>query len=233
MPTITARNRIISRDLKAIENRLNKRLTAFYNNNIKDSLTPIPSLKQKHDKQLRNILSAFIFESYMVAVRHIQTNNKGLDLALSQTDMDNMQRLVNQQSEAFWKMAARLKQREIEFNTEQELIKNRIAAVHLFDTIAAFIGNAAKAVFSAFNTGIKSKLGEVRNIITDDPELTEIQFPEAITAGRVRFTTAGDSKVCPNICGPLENNEYDVDDPNIPMPPDDTHLHCRCRLIPL
>ena len=97
------------------------------------------------------------------------------------------------------------------------------------------LANAVRSVFQSFNTAITSKLSEVRNLITNEPDITD--FPETIT-GQVRFTTGGDSLVCPNICLPLDGNVYDVDDPDIPNPQDPssdnfTHFHCRCKLVPI
>lgn len=45
---------------------------------------------------------------------------------------------------------------------------------------------------------------------------------------RVIWKTQGDAKVCP-ICDALEGNQYDIDDPDKPIPIDDTHPHCRCE----
>lgn len=156
----------------------------------------------------------------MIAINTIAAKTDA-PISLSMTDHLNMERLVDGTSERFWNTAVRLMQRQIEFNTI-----NKIAAVNLFDAIAAFIGQAVQAVFTAFNTAVTSKLSEVRNLIGDEPDISTIPV-----TGRVRFMTAGDVKVDPVFCQPLEDQEFDVDDPDIPQPP--LHLHCRCRLVPV
>ena len=50
---------------------------------------------------------------------------------------------------------------------------------------------------------------------------------------RVRFTTQHDSKVDDEICRNLEGMEWDIDAPDIIVPPDDTHPNCRCTLEPV
>jgi hypothetical protein len=47
---------------------------------------------------------------------------------------------------------------------------------------------------------------------------------------KVRFVTANDGDVDPQLCRPLHDTLYDIDDPNIPQPP--LHRHCRCTLVP-
>lgn len=212
----------------AIENRLKKKLQGFYDNNIKNSFTPVQILKQKYDKQLRTILSAFIFEAYLFGIHHIQKqNNLGLDLAVTQNDMNNMQIIVDQQSENFWKTAEKLMQRRIEVDTI-----NKFASLKLFDDIAAWIGNAAQTVIKSFNTAIKSKVSELVNRTSEgfDDIVTPTISP---LSGKLKFVTSHDAKVCPTICEPLDGNIYNADDIDIPTPPDDTHIHCRCKLLPL
>lgn len=160
----------------------------------------------------------------MVAINTI-AEKTDVPISLTPNDLLNIQNIVNQTSEAFWNTCVRLVSRTIEFNTA-----NKIAAkINLFSEIAAFVGNAVKSVFSSFNTAIRTKVAEVRSLITDEPEITQI--PEAIT-GKVQFTTAGDAKVDPVFCLPLADQVFNVDeldDTNTPP----LHLHCRCRLVPV
>ena len=47
---------------------------------------------------------------------------------------------------------------------------------------------------------------------------------------RVRFKTQQDGKVDDKICLVLANQEWNIDDPDLIVPPDDTHPNCRCYL---
>jgi len=141
--------------------------------------------------------------------------------------MDNIAQLVNTHSDYFWQTAKKLKDRQILVDTE----KSRIAAVkNPFDVLAAMVGNAANAVFKAFNVGIRSKLSEVKNVILPSAD-DEFERPDIQRSTKVKFMTAQDNRVDPVFCLPLSNNEYDTDDPQLPEPP--LHLHCRCRLVPV
>ena len=216
-------NKAINRKLKPIENLLNKILLNFYTKNIKGSLSPVQILKQKYDRRLRALITKPIQDSYMVAVNTI-ADKTDVPISLTPNDLVNIENVVNQTSEAFWNTCTRLVFRQIEFNTE-----NRIAAkINLFSEIAAFVGNAVKSVFQSFNTGIRSKLSEVRGLIDDEPEITQLEL-----TARVRFMTAGDSRVDPVFCAPLEGQEFDINDPDLDDATPPLHKFCRCRLIPL
>ena len=45
------------------------------------------------------------------------------------------------------------------------------------------------------------------------------------------WKTAEDDRVCLNYCLPLEDHVYSILDPFVPVPEDDTHYNCRCRLM--
>lgn len=179
-------------------------------------------LKQKYDRRLKVLITEPIEDAYMIAINTI-AQKTDVPINISITDLLNMERIVDQTSEAFWNTCIKLVQRQIEFDTV-----NKIAAINLFNEIAAFIGQAVKSVFTAFNTGITSKLSQIRNLIDAEPDISTIPV-----TGVVRFMTAGDSKVDPVFCAPLDGQEFDVDDPDLEDATPPLHLHCRCRLVPV
>ena len=63
-------------------------------------------------------------------------------------------------------------------------------------------------------------------------QLIENEFtqPQALSS-LVVWVTAQDDKVCFQYCRPLEGETFDINDPNTPIPPDDVHPNCRCRLF--
>ena len=50
---------------------------------------------------------------------------------------------------------------------------------------------------------------------------------------RVRFRTQHDSKVDTEICAELDGREWNIDDPDLIIPPEMTHPNCRCVLEPV
>lgn len=68
----------------------------------------------------------------------------------------------------------------------------------------------------------------------EEPPTIEDLTPEPPQVGLFFvWRTMGDDKVC-DICEPLDNMEWDFDDPNVDSemltPVDDTHPNCRCRV---
>jgi len=71
-----------------------------------------------------------------------------------------------------------------------------------------------------------------KRIAAKFPGLAPIELPEEpITTKTVmQWVTAMDDKVCAEYCQPLDGKQWQLDDPSIPTPPDDTHPNCRCHL---
>ena len=75
-------------------------------------------------------------------------------------------------------------------------------------------------------------LGRSTPTATAAPSFIEREPATEIIGGRVMYLTREDSKV-DEICEVLNRTIYYVDDPDIPIPIQDTHFGCRCRLVPL
>lgn len=141
----------------------------------------------------------------------------------------------------FWTTTAKLVQRENEFVVKADELVPKPS----FDAKAAMIGLAALFTFSAFNNAVKSKLPilvppptiestrQINDQIIAQNLRLDIDFEIKRLKGRVRFTTQHDARVDPTICAPLDGTEWDADDPDIVVPPTDTHRFCRCHLIPI
>jgi len=75
--------------------------------------------------------------------------------------------------------------------------------------------NAIRQAFASLDLGLAEE---------ETDFLGNILFEEEILI----FRTQGDAKVDDIICLPLENQEFEFDDPLRPLIPDDTHPNCRC-----
>lgn len=71
-----------------------------------------------------------------------------------------------------------------------------------------------------------------KRIARNFPGLGPIPLPEDPEANRtvMQWVTAMDDRVCFKFCQPLDGKQWELDDPTMPTPPDDTHPNCRCRL---
>ena len=237
-------SKTISNRLSRLEKAVTRKLNAFYNQKIKPNATifPIEVLRQRHDAEVKTIIRKAVQDSYLEATelvgQKIQEKAPDFLLFVSVTDVNNIQAITNDMANQFWTTTGKLVQRENEFVVEQDELKPKPS----FDSKAALIGLGALFVFSAFNNGVKNKLPTaITNIesaishnqtnVSIDTLDIDINFDIHELKGRVRFTTQRDSKVDPELCGPLEGNEYDPNDPDLPIPP--LHRFCRCHLLPV
>ena len=246
--TLKQTSKAISQHLSKLEASVTRKLNAFYNQKIKPNvlLFPVSTLRQRYELEVRDIIRKAVQDSYLdgadVVNNAIVAKAPEFQLFTSVTDINNIAAITTDMANQFWVTTGKLIQRENEFVVEDdELVKKKS-----FDTTAALTGIAALSVFSAFNNAVKSKLpvalanapippplpedNREFNIELDVPfEIREISGLQ----GRVRFTTQHDAKVDQQICAPLEGQEWDATDPDIVVPPDDTHRYCRCHLIPI
>lgn len=75
---------------------------------------------------------------------------------------------------------------------------------------------------------VKTKTAALKAIEKEIPEGFQLveQQPKIVLV----WTTARDDRVCLQYCAPLEGMAWDVGDPDIPSPDQDTHPNCRCVL---
>lgn len=241
--TLKQTSKAISQRLSKLERNVTRRLNAFYNKKINPIalLFPIETIRQKYDVEVRTIIRKAIQDAYLegtdVVNEAITAQSPEFQLFTSVTDINNIAAITNDMSNQFWTTAGKLVRRESEFLLEDGELKKKKS----FDTTAALTGIAALSIFSAFNHAVKSKLPVA--IINTPPSLAasapdfdlefDVPFEIRELRGRIRFTTQHDAKVDQEICAPLDGREWDANDPDIVLPPDDTHRFCRCHLIPI
>jgi hypothetical protein len=62
-------------------------------------------------------------------------------------------------------------------------------------------------------------------------ERPELSYRIKALSPMVIFVTAADDRTCLKICRPLEGETFNINESSTPIPPDSTHLNCRCRLL--
>ena len=237
MASIKATNKSITQRLTRIENAIKNRLNTFYKKKIKPlSYLPIEAIRKQYESEVKNLIRRTIQEAYLigtdVVAEKVSDKNNEFIPFISITDINNIASLANKLNDQFWKTADRLVRREQEFilNENKELEKKKG-----FDTEAAILAFAVSAAYLPFNNAVISKTKALTIDTTVDLEVgfDILRLEDANLTGRVMFLTREDAKVDPEICEPLNRTVYDINDPDIPIPIQDTHIHCRCRLIPV
>lgn len=245
MTSIRQTNKAITKKLNRIENALKSKLNSFYNKKVKPMAQfPIEAIRQKYEREVKTLIRVTVQQSYLVGTdtvaEKVTDKNKDFQVFISQTDIANIARLTEKLNNDFWKTAGRLvrREQEYEFNQKtQELEKKKS-----YDAQAAIIVAAVSIAHIPYNTAVVSKLGVVTTQptplqisnegITLDINFDVARLDELNLEGKVIFLTREDAKVDLEICEPLNRTVYDINDPDIPIPIINTHLHCRCKLVP-
>ena len=219
-PIVQKHSRQITLKLKPIENALKKKLLTFYNARIKGSLTPIEILRPRYESTIQNIIFQTIFDSYFagrkIVLDQIKDKNDFINVSMMPGDVENIEKIVGDQLDQFWKTAGRIKWREIEIQKPELQIE------------ASLIGYSAWVTYHSFNKAVMSKMQDVMTLNQDNPNPNKIaaRTNKSIIAeefrnfaGRVVFTTMHDAKVDPEICAPLDGEIFEADASGTPIPP--------------
>lgn len=162
MTSVALTSRQITRKMTEIENAVKKRLTTFYNKEIKPfaTITPAESLRRIHEDRVKSIIRKAIQDAYLSGTQIVgdKINEKvSFEMFISQTDIENISRLTTKLNNDFWRTADRLVQRETEYimNKDQELEKKKS-----FDADAAIGGVSSDIAHESFNEAIVHKMVE-------------------------------------------------------------------------
>jgi len=249
--SISKINKDISKRLDRLEKRLSKQFVKFYNEYISYSPLGLETIKQQQGQTIANLIRKAIQDAYLegndIVGDAMTSQDPNFQLFISKTDINDITQLSNKLTSQFWDAAFRLKNRESTVDPETGESKKN------FSKQAALTAIASMTVYNAFNTSAISKTNQVTKVsippsqpptttVSDNRQFNiEFEIPYQVVQlkggvpvkGRVRFTTRHDADVDPKICDPLDGMEWEVDDPDIVIPIEDTHPHCRCRLIPI
>jgi hypothetical protein len=222
----------ISKRIQLLEEKLKKELGAFFDNQIIPivAFTPIEVIKQKFEGQVRTIIQSAIQTAYLdgldVVAASATEHSPDFKLLIKQTDLNNITTATDKYTNQFWKTTEGIIRKESnEFFTVPNVVQpteGNKTGVN-FDNVLNTIATAT--AFSSFNFAIQSKQSRI------PPPDGEGEGGPGIK--QVEFVTMHDSKVDPDICQPLDGKIWDADSSEIVVPPDDTHPHCRCVLIPV
>ncbi len=202
-------SRKITVELNRLQASLKISLQRFYNQKIKGSELPPETIKQKYGKEVEDLIGKTVQDSWLFSNSIMQEQTKQ-QIRITSKDGAGIEQTTTKMVDQFWDTSGKLWLRENEFkvNTNSQLVQ-----LSEFDVPAAMVGMSILMTYYAFNQGIFSKRDEI-----DAPIKLKFVNREGC------IDTA--------ICIPLNGRIFGPGDiPIIPI--QDTHKHCRCRLIPI
>lgn len=206
MPNQRSLNRKISQELDKLQRQITAKLERYYKQNIRGSQLPVDFIRQ-NDKQIKGIIRDTIQSSWLFA--HGIITDVTLDrVDLTTNDITGMESTTNDMENYFWQLSHTLLTRETAFKVEnQELVE-----LTPFDIHAAFVGIGAFIAYYGFNYAMSIKSTELGTF-------------------KLKYIVREDC-VDTKICIPLNGRIFGPNDIPI-IPPNDTHRHCHCKLIPV
>src|SRR5215510_522072 len=234
-------NREIHRELGKSQTELVRKFHDFFSAEIASSMLPIESIRRIHQNRIRAIIRSSIESPYFTGnqtvSKHLLERNPNFVYYTSGRDIENIKNISERMNEQFWIRTGKLLQRlqgEFKNDTDSEqTIRKRE-----FNIEAAMLGLAIHVIYGGYNSAVKSKLSQI------ELDGSGVGVSAATVKGTIRtlahsrkshviFVTKHDAKVDPQICAPLNGTIWEIDDPDIIIPPFDTHYYCRCVLQPL
>jgi hypothetical protein len=211
MATEKQTSRKITQKMGELERAVKIKLQQFYGKKIKGSQLSITSLRQKYGQEIENLVRKTIEESWLFSNQILQEHT-GTTIHTSQNDIQGIETLTNKMVNQFWVTSQKLLTRETELKTTETV--GELQPLPEYDVPAAMISLGGLFAYFAFNSGMESKADE-------------LSIPV-----KLRFTNRDDC-IDNAICIPLNGTTWNAGDPGIITPPNDTHRHCHCHLIPI
>lgn len=197
-----------SRTVRAIEDGLRIELNKIVNI-IKKQDTILSELQRKYGEIVRSTIQDAIQQIYLAGINYVGDYEKRPPL-LNDRDIAIIERQTEQRTNDFWRAV----ERDIARNTNNKfaLISPNFSALSPLNVNAQVLTVATVAATSALNVATVEKAKQMD--------------AEAVVMWVITF----DERTCPK-CRPLHGRKWSVNDPNLLVPIQDTHPHCRCRLL--
>lgn len=199
-----------------LRTHLNEIVTAI----VQEDSSDISLLKRQYETEVEHVIRAAAHNAYSVGVNYVGgIKKRPHHMFITGTDITNIKKITAEYVEMFWRrVGAVLHQKD----TVQNIIKSsrfstrsKLSLTNLISSLAAKI--ITKSIASA-------TIVKVNALRTVPPSIKQAQEVDILV-----WHTQHDEKVCP-LCSSLDGMEWHSDDPNMLVPPDDTHDNCRCSL---
>jgi hypothetical protein len=232
-----------SKNVAAIEEHLIVMLTKLVNR-IRDepyATTDISLLMRNYDATVNEVLRAAITQVWIEGINYVG-DFRGVPAYISEQDFPLIQQQTQKFVNRFWQRVnayisgrnSVLEQR-LNFN-----MKSPLSSTYVVTSLATSLATRVLSL----STLLKSRqlLQQSRNPYVRTAAIKKIEKglplgleptynPEQpVIQVLMVWVTAQDDQVCP-ICEPLDGQEFELEDSSMPVPPDDTHESCRCRLM--
>jgi hypothetical protein len=221
---------------------LGRLLLGLYNTRIKNRVNTeegqsFDTLKKELNPFIESVVIKYMTRSYIRGGQQVLDKTKIRSVPFFNIGVEGAQEIDNKFKiflDKFWFAIEKIEKRnqplaaavrDIRIDEAGDVTQNEDP----LDPISYIASRVLLMVVAAYNLGVAlapketiRKLESSGGTIEHSEEITTLQ------GVRYRFVTRRDNKVDPQICAPLDGQEFDSNDPNLPNPP--LHVYCRCIL---
>jgi len=220
------RSRRDNEQVRKLEKQLVIQLDRIVNEIKGSGVKDISLLQRQHNTQVEHVLRSAIEKAYVLAaekavnMRRQHPGSRKIKQAAALTDLtrhfttsldlNNIGDKVKEYAGVFWRrMNVFLHQSDVQPNPTGFHPQSK----YNINSLVTSMGTSA--ITDTMSDATTSKLDQL-----GDPN------------EKVRWVTQHDERVC-FVCNSLDGMVWDINDPSLRSPPDDTHENCRCELEPV
>jgi len=206
---------------RQIEDEVKSHLNDLVNSIAAEQSNDISVIQRNYSMEVEHVIRSAVTSAYVVGINYVGGRKQRLHhMFLTLTDIEKIKTLTNEFTNIFWRrMFAVLHQKD----TVQNILKQARFTHRSTLTLANLVTSlATKIVTKSIAVATIVKVNALRLLPT-----SRVKSAQAVDV--IAWATAQDDRVC-QLCMSLEGMTWNSDDPNMLVPPDDTHDNCRCRL---
>ena len=203
---------------RQLEEQVRTNLNQIVNEILIEQSSDISLIQRKFATDVEHLIRAAVSNAYSIGINYVgETKKRPHLMFLTETDIKIIKSLTAEFNHMFWIRVSKVLHQKDTIQTKNARFSPR-SKLSLSNLIGSL---AVKIVTKSVASGTISKINQL-SIIHDS--IKQAQFVDVFV-----WHTMNDERVCP-LCAGLDGMEWTYNDPNMLVPPDDSHSNCRCAL---
>lgn len=201
---------------EGLRTHLNEIVTAI----VGEGSSDISLIQRQYGTEVEHLIRAAVHNAYSVAVNYVgELKKRPHHMFLTSSDIGQIKRISAEYIQVFWRRVASVLHQK---DTIQNILKNARFSPRSKLSLTNLISSLATAIIT--KSIASATIVKVNSMRTLPPSIRQSQALDTLV-----WHTAHDELVCP-LCSSLDGMEWQSDDSNMLVPPDDSHPNCRCTL---
>ena len=215
-----------SQQARVVEDQLASDLEKEYKKIMADASKDIGLLQRKYGPEVEKVIRTAVQKLYLIGADYA-TKTQDTTAFITTKDLENIKQAVTKFTQAFWKRIS-----DAIHKSEFTIIPTTIKIAQVGDpTVEDPFGLSEDAPAESDpetdSTFLATLIATTTLALSTLAKLDQLPSEEK---RKLVWVAEQDDRTC-QICLGLNGQEWDEGDPDIPMPVQDSHINCRCRLL--